>query len=319
MKHLNENLTHKFVKRGSWLYLFAFLTGPIGYAIKIIISHDLSVPELGILYGVLSFILLIGSLNDLGMVESLKFFVPKFLGENNLKKAKAFFVYGGTAMLVMSLFTSLVLYSAANWLSEVYFRAPEAAMILQVFSIYLLISNIQHYFSAVFLIFQNTKFSQGLEVIRLAVSLGFAAQAFFVGHGNLEFYTGIWNYGTLVASIIGGWFVWKLHLKELFLQVPFEFSRDDFGELFTYSTWALLASNATFILSQVDMQMLLLMKGPSETGIYSNYLSLIAIPFIVLTPIIGFIFPVASSYFGANQPEKIRTIATVFSRIFVLL
>ncbi len=79
MHQLDENLTHKFIKRGSWLYIFAFLTGPVGYAIKIIISHDLSVSELGILYGVLSFILLISSVNDLGMVESLNYFVPKFL------------------------------------------------------------------------------------------------------------------------------------------------------------------------------------------------------------------------------------------------
>ena len=90
---LQENLTQKFVKRGSWLYIFAFLTGPIGYAIKIIISHDLSVSEVGMLYGVLSFMLLVGSINDLGMVESLNHFIPKFLSQQKYIKAKAFLIY----------------------------------------------------------------------------------------------------------------------------------------------------------------------------------------------------------------------------------
>ena len=105
-----ESLTHKFVRRGAWLYFFAFLSGPIGYAIKIIISHDLSVSELGILYGTLSFILLIGSVNDLGMVESLNYFVPKFLAKNNLIQVKNYFGYAFLSMAAMSLLTSLLLY-----------------------------------------------------------------------------------------------------------------------------------------------------------------------------------------------------------------
>ena len=105
-----ESLTHKFVKRGAWLYFFAFLSGPIGYAIKIIISHDLSVSELGILYGTLSFILLIGSINDLGMVESLNYFIPKFLAKRNFLLVKNYFSYAFLSMVGMSILTSLILY-----------------------------------------------------------------------------------------------------------------------------------------------------------------------------------------------------------------
>lgn len=95
MVQLQENLTQKFVKRGSWLYFFAFLTGPIGYGIKIIISHDLSVSDVGMLYGILSFILLVGSFNDLGMVESLNHFIPKFISQEKYDKARAFLIYAG--------------------------------------------------------------------------------------------------------------------------------------------------------------------------------------------------------------------------------
>lgn len=121
MVQLQENLTQKFVKRGSWLYIFAFLSGPIGYAIKIIISHDLSVSEVGMLYGVLSFILLVSSFNDFGMVESLNHFIPKFIAQGNNKKAKAFFIYAGVSMILTSLFFSTLLWLSANWLGSVYF------------------------------------------------------------------------------------------------------------------------------------------------------------------------------------------------------
>jgi hypothetical protein len=46
----HKTLSEKFIKKGFWLYLFSFIIAPIGYIIKIIISGELSVSELGILY-----------------------------------------------------------------------------------------------------------------------------------------------------------------------------------------------------------------------------------------------------------------------------
>lgn len=103
------------------MYLFAFLSGPIGYAIKIIISHDLSVSELGILYGVLSFILLVASMNDFGMVESLNYFIPKFVAQGKNEKIKSFFIYGGMAMLITSLLSGSLLYLFSDLLAGAYF------------------------------------------------------------------------------------------------------------------------------------------------------------------------------------------------------
>ncbi len=90
-------------------------------------------------------------------------------------------------------------------------------------------------------------------------------------------------------------------------------------ELLHYSLWALLASNIALLLSQVDIQLLLLMRGTTEVGIYSNYLSLIGIPFLLLTPIISLIFPVVSAYYGADRKGEIINITSTFSRIFSLL
>lgn len=42
------------------------------------------------------------------------------------------------------------------------------------------------------------------------------------------------------------------------------------------------------------MQLILYILGPKEAGYYTNYLSLIGIPFLLITPLIGFLFPVIS-------------------------
>lgn len=319
MVHLQENLTHKFVKRGSWLYLFAFLTGPLGYAIKIMISHDLSVSQVGVLYGVLSFIMLVSSVNDLGMVESLNHFVPKFISQGKNEKVKSFFIYAGSCMFLTSLVCAATLWFGANWLGDVYFGDMETVVILQYFCAFLILSNIQHFLSTIFLIYQDTKYSKGLDALRLFVSLGFGYQIYATGQGSLENYAGIWNYGVIATSVFGICLAWKRHLGKLFRETEFSFSKSDVKELFQYSIWALLASNITLLLSQLDVQMLLVMRGTTEVGIYSNYLSLIGIPFILLTPIIGMIFPVVSAYYGANRMQEITTIASTFARVFSIL
>ncbi len=222
---MQESLTHKFIKRGSWLYIIALLTGPIGYAIKIIISHDLSVGELGILYGVLSFILLFGSLNDLGMVESLNYFLPKYLGLGDHKKVKGYALYSLIAMAGMSVITSTLLYFGAGWLADVYFHAtaaliPEVTSVLQIFAIYLLFTNLQHYLSTIAIVYQNTFLSKGLELVRLTSSLGFAYTLMTTNTGSIVAYAQGWLFGTAIATLLGLIFIGTRYLLPLVRSAP---------------------------------------------------------------------------------------------------
>lgn len=80
-------------------------------------------------------------------------------------------------------------------------------------------------------------------MLRMAISLGFAFQVYHAGDSSIEVYAGIWNYGVIIATIFGAYFVWKLYLRELFFKSTYTFYKKDFIELFQYSLWALLASN----------------------------------------------------------------------------
>ncbi len=74
-----ENLAKKFIGKGFWLYLFTFLSAPLAYIAKMILSRDVSVAEFGIFYGIVSLITLLSALNDLGGTESLNYFLPKYI------------------------------------------------------------------------------------------------------------------------------------------------------------------------------------------------------------------------------------------------
>jgi len=48
----DEPLAHKLIKKGSWLYFFMFITAPIAYFVRVIISKKLGVDDVGLFYSV---------------------------------------------------------------------------------------------------------------------------------------------------------------------------------------------------------------------------------------------------------------------------
>lgn len=67
------------------------------------------------------------------------------------------------------------------------------------------------------------------------------------------------------------------------------------------------------------MQLIIYFLGTRDAGYYTNYLSIIGIPFIIITPIIGFLFPVISELHGKGDEEKIIAIKTLFYKYFAVI
>lgn len=99
----DESLKEKFVRKGFWIYLFSFIIGPVGYATKMILSSDLTVEQIGVFYGVISLITLVGTYNDLGLTEALQYYLPKFAVAKQYGKFKAALFYAFCAQMLSSL------------------------------------------------------------------------------------------------------------------------------------------------------------------------------------------------------------------------
>ena len=78
-KHLKDStLTDKLLTNGFWIYFFTIFIAPSGYIIRVIISNDLGVDQVGLIYSIIGFITLLSIYNDLGLTEILKYYLPKF-------------------------------------------------------------------------------------------------------------------------------------------------------------------------------------------------------------------------------------------------
>ena len=313
MLNSEETLAQKFVKKWFWLYLFTFLIGPIGYFIKIIISHDLSVWEVGMIYGVLSFVTLLSAFNDLGCTESLNYFLPKYIIKNEYGKAKYLLWLTLFMQICSSILIASILFLIAPWLAISYFNEPAIIDILKIAGLYFIGINFFHITTVLFSVSQNTKLQKWSDFIKIFTTLVFTWILLFIDQWTLINYMWAWLSGIIIWFIFSSFFAYKQYYKIYFKWVNIEKSIEERDLFFKYAFATLLTANIATMLSQVDMQMIIVLLGSEATGYYSNYLSLLNIPFIFISPIIAFLFPVISELHWRNAIEKMKTIHKEFS------
>ena len=172
-------------------------------------------------------------------------------------------------------------------------------------SMFFLGSNILHICTALFSATQNTKLQKSTEFVRLASTLALMAGIFFLDIGNLVLYAWIWILGVLIAILFAGFFAYQKYYIIYLKNIPTEkdvILRKDFIK---YAIPTFLTANISLILSQIDAQLVTGILGNEAQGLYSNYLSIMTLPFIVIAPIMAFLFPVFTELHSRGNTEKI--------------
>ncbi len=319
MLNSDETLAQKFVKKWFWLYLFTFIMGPIGYLIKILISHDLSVEWVGMIYGVLSFVTLLWAFNDLGCTESLNYFLPKYIIKNEYGKAKYLLKLTLIMQICTSVFIASTLFFIAPWLATVYFNEPLVIDILRISGLYFVGINFFHISTVLFSVSQNTKLQKWSEFIKLIITLIGTSSIFLAWVGTIELYMWAWLWGAIISVFFAWYFAYSRYYLTYFQWIKSEKTLTERNLFFRYALATLITANIGTLLSQVDMQMIIVQLGSEATGYYSNYLSLLNIPFIFISPILAFLFPVISELHSREDTQKMQMIHREFTLYFSII
>jgi O-antigen/teichoic acid export membrane protein len=89
----NEPLKDKLLRNGFRLYFFQFLVAPAGYLIKMMVSRELSVEDIGLFYSIMGLIGIISVYNDLGLTEALQYYLPHYFIDKEYSKAKTIIIF----------------------------------------------------------------------------------------------------------------------------------------------------------------------------------------------------------------------------------
>lgn len=313
----HDSLAEKFLKKWFWLYLFSFIIAPTWYLIKIILSGDISVSEMWILYWVMSLMLLVTAFNDFWMTESLHKFIPDFITQKDYNKVKSALFYAFMIQMITGIVIFFLFYFWAWWVAEHFFKEWSAMNVIQIFAFFFLWYNFFQVLNTFFLAVQNTFVQKFTEFCRRLFVLGFVFVIYVFDLGDIELYSWawvLWLYLWVILSIV--WFYKKYYLPYL-KESKIIYNKELFFTLLKYGFFVFLWAQVSTIVSQIDMQMIIYLLGTQDAWYYSNYLSLIWIPFVVIGPIFSFIFPVFSEMYAKKQKDKILLIKKILQKNFI--
>ncbi len=315
----HKTLSEKFLKKWFWLYFFSFVIAPTWYIIKILISQDISVEEVWVLYGIISLVTLLATYNDLWMSESLKYFLPKFIEKKEYDKVKSVIFYAFFVQFITSLFIAVGFYLWADFLWTYYFKSESAVEVLKIFAFFFIWINIFRTINTFFLAVQNTFLNKLTEFIRMLFIMSAVIFIFIWWYGELLNYSYawlIWLYAWLIITLIVFYLrYYKTYLK----QAVFTIDTKLIKEVFSYASFVLIWIWAWTILWQIDMQMVIYLLWSHDAGYYTNYLSIVMIPNLLIWPIFAFLFPVFSQLYWKKDIQKIKLIKQIFNKIFILI
>lgn len=185
------------------------MIAPTGYIVKIIISGDISVASLGLLYGIISFVTILSSYNDLGMTESMNYFLPKYLREKDKENTTRMLLSALSMQMLTSAVLGCLLWFGCDWLADVYFKDPIASDLLRIFILFFFLENLFKTLTTFFQAAQNTKLQKGAELIRMITLMLYVIAIFALDRGELMQYAWGWVYALIIGNIISA--IWLIH------------------------------------------------------------------------------------------------------------
>ena len=159
------------LKKLSIVYLFVLLAAPISYFIRILYARSLSLDEYGVFYAVIAFLSLIMIFKDMGLMQSLVYFIPQYLIKKDYKKIRSSITFILFIEIFSAAFIMGILYYFRNFLAFNYFKNPIFLTILPFFGLMFLFHNATELFINIFKGYQNEKLYSSVNPVRSAFVL----------------------------------------------------------------------------------------------------------------------------------------------------
>jgi O-antigen/teichoic acid export membrane protein len=291
---------------------------PVSYAIKIIMTGTVSPEDYGIFVAVISFVMILWAYNDIGMSDSLNFFLPEHLNKKDKKKVTQTLSIALTTQIISSSILAILLFLVWDVLAKYYFKTNLAGPLLQIFIIFFFADNIFRSINTFFQSLQDTKMQKWTDFLRQSFQLIGVFLIFFGWKASIINFAWAYNAAVILWVILSLSILYYKY-NSYFTFDGWRFWYKEFKKIFKYAIFIMLSANVSALLWQVDKQMIVILLGTMQAGIYDIYLSLIRIPFMFLLPGVYFLFPVFSDLLKKEDHQKVQIIYTFTYELFAVL
>ena len=313
-----ESLQNKLISKWFWAYFFVIFTAPLWYLIRLLASNTLSVADVWLIYSVISLMWLLYSYNDLGLTESMQYFLPKYRLEGKKWQIKntiwlSFFMQFITWVIIFCL-----LFFNAEWLAINHFHTIEAINIIKIMSFYFLWYNLIQVCNYIFVAFQDTFNSWLVQFCNLFSVLIFSVIFRIFASFDVSLFALAWIIWVGMWIWIGFIQIFRKY-KDLLALKRDKLDKNLISTQFKYAFWVFLTSNVWNLLWNVDQQLVINKLWAESSWYFTNMLSLLTIFIAIVSPLLGLLFPIATELSTRKEKEKFKLLESSMYTHFVFL
>ena len=313
-----EPLSHKLINKWFRAYIFVVFTAPLGYLIRLVASNTLSVADIWIIYWVISLFGLLSSYNDLGLTESMQYFLPKYRLEWKKWQIKntiwlSFFMQLITWVLIFCL-----LFFNAEWLAIHHFHEIAATNVIKIMSFYFLWTNLIQVCNSIFVAFQDTFNSWLMSFCNSFSVLIFSVIFWISASFNVSLFALAWI--IWVAVWIWIWLIQLFRKYNHLLKLPRDkLDKKLISTQFKYAFWVFLTYNVWTLLWNVDQQLVINKLWAESSWYFTNMLSLLSIFIAIVWPFLALLFPITTELSTRKEKEKFKMLESMMYTHFAFL
>lgn len=290
------------------IYFFTLLGGLGGYLTRILFARNLSVSEYGLFYSVYALIFLFTPLRDMGLTESMIFYINKNKVEKRKKHIAGNIIISLLPQIILGTLIASILVLNKNFLATNFFNNSNATSIISVLSIIFVIDTFNPtFYSALrsFDRFVESTIFQNLKIILIPI--------IYVLSSNLKP-----EVCYLIASII---LIFGIMLRLFYIlyqkKPKIIITKDMIKDQIKYAIPILFSTGSMIFLTYTDSIMLTYLKGVEAVGVYNIALPIISIIITLTNPIYTTLFPKVSFLYHSKKNDKIKKIKSLVSKITV--
>lgn len=298
----DKSLTQRILKGSFTVILFASFGPPLGYLIKMVYSRSLSIEMFGLFYAMLAFFALLASFTDLGFGYCLTYLVPKYFKKGNYKISWNLYKYNQIISFATSLIISVFVALYAGWLSDHYFKVPEAKALIYVFIVFLIGGSLSNAIEKFFIGLQQEKYYATIQPVKMILTLIFSVIIWFTNNSNVLLYSAAWAVSTVIATLV---FTLLLKRKYGDLTSKTVWDKKLFRLMFKYALPSFLTTFVLAFIGSINVIFLTSLKGVREVGIYEIVIPLASMSSLIFSPINTFLSPLIS-HLMEGEKEKVQ-------------
>ncbi len=312
------SIQSRLVKNSFWLYMFAIINAPMQYIIRLITSNDLSPEQIGIITTILWIMTLFGAYIDLWLRESLNYYIPKFLHQNNKDKITTLVWLSLIIQTVLAICISSILWIWSDNIANIYWHM-DVWYIIRIFAVYLVISNLFWRLDGLFLVVHDVIYNKLLEFLRYVVNILLISYIYISQFSDKLFsysiYPIIWSIVWIIFAVI---VIYKKH-KNTFFGGKFDLSQIEYRKIQKYSFGVLLAVNLSVILGQLDIQFALKFVSIQWAWFYANWIIILNGLLTIIGVVCGIVYPMISELDAKQDHHKTNLLTGILLKYISLI